>query len=105
MGRTALLQSADISKDIFCHSIILSIVHFLSDLQDNLVHTSRMHAVFFFFFNLRHVKLVFFLFLALNFLQFYLLLLVLAATSDVPQLTQSCHFRKLKKGLPWWCRG
>ena len=33
----------------------------------------------FFFFNLRHVKLVFFLFLALNFLQFYLLFLVLAA--------------------------
>ena len=46
MGRTTLLQSADISKNIFCCSIILIIVHFLSDLQGNLVHTSRMHAVF-----------------------------------------------------------
>lgn len=47
MGRTTLLESADISEDILWHSTIIIIINFLSNLQDKLVYTSSMHAVFF----------------------------------------------------------
>ena len=60
-------------------AIVLFLLLFISFQIFRTIWSTRQGCMLFFFFNLRHVKLVFFLFLALEFLQFDLLFLFLAA--------------------------